>query len=225
MTWLMSNWNHIIEYAAQHTLLSVIPIFFATLIAIPIGRIANRYNTSRAFLHVTASMLYAIPSLPLFIILPSILGTRILNPINVEVALTMYAAALLLTSSSDGFSSIDPTILLSANAMGYSPWKRFISVELPLAGPVILAGIRVASVSTVSLVTVGSLIGVNSLGYYFLEGYQRNFALEIWVGVIGTALIALLFDRLIALSGRILMPWIRLRHSTGQDRRDMRGEA
>jgi osmoprotectant transport system permease protein len=211
MTWIMSNWEQIASYAAQHALLSILPILVATLIAVPIGRVCNSRGLSLTFLHGTANVLYAIPSLPLFIVLPSLLGTKILDPINVEVALTMYAVALLLTSSSDGFSSIDPKVLLSADAMGYSPWKRFMSVEMPLAGPVLMEGIRVASVSTVSLVTVGSLIGVNSLGYFFVDGYQRNFALEIWVGIIGTALIALLFDSVIILAGKLLMPWTRLR--------------
>jgi osmoprotectant transport system permease protein len=82
-------------------------------------------------------------------------------------------------------------------------------VELPLAGPVLLAGLRVVSVSTVSLVTVGSVIGVNSLGFFFIDGYQRAFFTEVWVGIIGTVLIALVFDMLLVLLGRLLMPWSR----------------
>lgn len=190
-----------------HIALSVPPILLGLIIAVPIGWLANRYHLARGALLTIVGILYAIPSFPLFIALPSLLGTRILDPVNVIVALTMYAVAVMVRSAADAFSSVSGDVLQSATAVGFSGWRRFWSVEMPLAGPVMLAGLRVVSVSTVSLVTVGALVGVSSLGYLFLDGYQRDYILEIVVGIVGTVVIALIFDALIVLAARLLMPW------------------
>jgi osmoprotectant transport system permease protein len=209
MNWLAGNWQQLLSYGLAHVVLSVPPIVIGFLISIPLGWVANRYRLSRGVLLTLGGILYAIPSLPLFVLLPSIIGTKILDPINVEVALTLYAIALMLRITADALAAVSGDVKLSATAIGYSPWRRFFGVELPLAGPILLAGLRVVSVSTVSLVTVGSVIGVNSLGYYFLDGYQRSYPTEVWVGIIGTLLIALVFDALLVLAGRLLMPWAR----------------
>ena len=105
-------------------------------------------------------------------------------------------------------SALFLSVLLSATAVGFSTWRRFWSVELPLAGPVLLSGIRVVSVSTISLLSVGSVIGVTSLGYFFLDGFQRDFPLEIIVGIFGTIVIAVVFDMVLAGVGRLLLPWM-----------------
>ncbi len=209
MSWLLTNLGAIASTALAHLVLSVPPIVVGLLIALPLGWLANRYRLSRGAILVVCGLLYAIPSLPLFIVLPSLIGTRILDPLNVVVALTIYAVALLVRAVADALGAIDREALLSATALGYSAARRFWAVELPLAGPVVLAGLRVVAVSTVSLVTVGSVIGVSSLGDYFLDGYQRDFPLEIVVGIVGTLVIALLLDALLVLLGRLLMPWNR----------------
>jgi len=98
----------------------------------------------------------------------------------------------------------------SATAMGYGPWSRFWKVELPLAGPVLLAGLRVVSASTVSLVTLGALVGLSGLGYLFTDGYQRSFATEILTGVVLTVAIAVVFDLLLILLGRVVLPWAKI---------------
>ncbi len=116
-------------------------------------------------------------------ILPPILGTSLVSELNVTVALTIYAVAIMSRSVSDALLSVDPAIRQSATAVGYGSWRRFWAVEFPLAGPVILAGLRVAAVSTISLVTVGVLIGVESLGYLFTNGFQRRIVPEILAGV------------------------------------------
>lgn len=209
MSWLADNLGTILAAALAHLTLSVPPIVLGLVIALPIGWLANRYRLSRGAVLAICGVLYAIPSLPLFIVLPGLIGTKILDPANVVVALTIYAVALLVRSVADALASVDRETILSATAVGYSAARRFWAVELPLAGPVILAGLRVVAVSTVSLVTVGSVIGVTSLGRYFLDGYQRSFPLEIGVGIIGTLLIALLLDALLVLAGGLLMPWTR----------------
>lgn len=209
MNWLEGNWQQLVDYGLAHVWLSIPPIVLGLVISVPLGWLANRYRLSRGVLLTLGGILYAIPSLPLFVLLPAIIGTKILDPINVEIALTLYALALMLRTTADALASVSGDVKLSATAVGYGTLRRFLGVELPLAGPVLLAGLRVVSVSTVSLVTVGSVIGVNSLGFFFLDGYQRSFFTEVWVGIIGTVLIALVFDALIVLAGRLLMPWTR----------------
>lgn len=207
MNWLVENADQIWQLTLVHAGLSAVPIVVGFVLAIPIGWLTNRYRVSRGAVLAIVGLLYAIPSLPLFIALPSLLGTRILDPVNIVVALSLYALAIMVRTASDAFASVDVDVLLSATAVGFSTWRRFWSVELPLAGPVLLSGIRVVSVSTISLLSVGSVIGVTSLGYFFLDGFQRDFPLEIIVGIFGTIVIAVVFDMVLAGVGRLLLPW------------------
>jgi osmoprotectant transport system permease protein len=209
VSWLTSNWAQVADYGLAHIWLSIPPIVIGFVLSVPLGWLANRFQATRGVLLTIGGILYAIPSLPLFALLPSLIGTRILDPINVEIALTLYALALMLRTTADGLAAVSGDVKLSASAVGFGAWRRFFGVELPLAGPVLLAGVRVVSVSTVSLVTVGSIIGVNSLGFFFIDGYQRAFPTEVWVGIVGTVLIALVFDLVLVLLGRALMPWTR----------------
>jgi osmoprotectant transport system permease protein len=143
------------------------------------------------------------------VILPPVLGVGFLSEVNVTVALTVYAVAILVRSVADALASVDGEVRQAATAMGYSGWSRFWGVELPLAGPVLLAGLRVAAVSTVSLVTVGIFVGVESLGYLFINGLQRRILAEVASGLVMTVVIALVFDALLVLLGRALLPWTR----------------
>jgi osmoprotectant transport system permease protein len=140
-------------------------------------------------------------------VIPPLLGISVLSEANVLIALTIYAVAIMVRNTADAFASIEPTTLRAATAVGYAEWGRFFSVELPLAGPVLLAGIRVVAVSTVSLVTVGVLVGVSSLGYLFTDGFQRKILPEVATGVVLTFLIAVLLDQALVLFGRLIMPW------------------
>ena len=224
MNWVVENWSQVSEYGLAHIWLSIPPIVIGFVLSVPLGWVANRYRASRGVLLTVGGILYAIPSLPLFALLPSLIGTRILDPVNVEIALTLYALALMLRTTADGLAAVDGDVKLSASAMGYGAARRFFGVELPLAGPVLLAGLRVVSVSTVSLVTIGSVIGVNSLGFFFIDGYQRAFFTEVWVGIIGTVLIALVFDGLLVLLGRWLMPWTRRQRTATRNVAVVQGE-
>ncbi|OZG60283.1 ABC transporter permease [Bifidobacterium lemurum] len=210
MVWFMNNAADIMGYAWAHVWLSALPIVVGLIVAVPLGWAANALGRLRGVVLALVGVLYAIPSLPLLMVLPSLLGTRILDPLNIEVALAMYAVALMTRYAADAFASVDPQLVTSATAVGFGRLGRFFAVESPQAGPVLLAGMRVVAVSTVSLVTVGSLIGVNSLGFLFVEGYQRGYATEILVGGVGTVLIALVFDRLLVWGGAMAMPWTRV---------------
>lgn len=210
MTWVLANLEQIWSLTLDHILLSVPPILVGFLLAVPIGWFAHRYRVSRGVLLTACGLLYTIPSLALIVAMPAVLGTKILNPMNLIVTLTIYAIALMVRTAADAFDAVSRDVTQSATAVGFGGWRRFWQVELPLAGPVLLAGLRVVSTSTVSLVTLGALVGMSGLGYLFTNGYQRNFATEILTGVVGTVLIAIVFDVVLVLLGRMLLPWTRV---------------
>ncbi|MDQ0728312.1 ABC transporter permease [Microbacterium sp. W4I20] len=209
MNWIASNLGLIFDLTINHIRLAILPIILGFLIAVPLGWVASRNRTARTFIITAGSLLYTIPSLPLFVMLPVILGTRILDDTNLVVALSIYAVAIMLRSATDAFGSVDRSIIESAKAIGFSHGGRFWRVEFPLAGPVLLAGLRVVSVSTIALVSVGVIIGSENLGYLFQNGKQRGILEEVVVGIVMSLLIALVFDLILVLLGRILMPWSR----------------
>ncbi|TFB98210.1 ABC transporter permease [Cryobacterium adonitolivorans] len=209
MTWVLANLGLIWARTLDHVVLSLPPIVLCFLIALPLGWLARRYRISRGIILTGAGLLYAVPSLPLFFVLPAVIGTGLRSPLNVIIALTLYGVALMVRVVSDGLDSVDADVRQSASAVGYSAWSRFWQVELPLSGPVLLAGLRVVAVSTVSLVTVGAVIGVQSLGSLFTDGFQRGIQAEIIAGLVVTVGLALVFDGGLVLAGRVLMPWNR----------------
>ncbi|MCU1525598.1 MAG: transporter permease [Microbacteriaceae bacterium] len=209
MTWIVNNLDFIAQLMIAHLAIALPPIVLSFVISIPIGWVANRFRWSRGVLLTVCGLLYAVPSLPLFVALPTIIGTGLQDPINVVIGLTPYGIALMVRTTADGLASVDADIRQSASAVGFSGPGRFWRVELPLAGPVLLAGLRVVAVSTVSLTTVGAVLGIKSLGLLFTDGIQRNIPEEIWTGIVLTVAIALVLDGLIVLIGRLVMPWSR----------------
>ena len=209
MEWVWENFSEIWGYALDHIGLSVPPIVVGFVLSIPLGYLASRSRVARSILLTVFSVLYTLPALVLFVLVPVALGLAILDPNNVIVALTIYAMAIMIRSAADGFAAVSSDVRESARAVGYSAVQRFFRVELPLAGPVLLAGIRVVSVSTVSLATVGAFIGIPSLGSLIQTGYQIHYFPEIWSGVIAVLIIAAVFDLVLNGIGRVLMPWNR----------------
>ncbi|EWS81695.1 ABC transporter permease [Brachybacterium phenoliresistens] len=207
MSWVLGNLDVIGGHAGAHLLQALPAIVLAFVLALPVAKLAGRLGVLRGGISTAAALMYAIPSLPLFIVLPIVLGTSIRSMVNVIVALTLYGLALMVPAAIDAFRSVDGDVLRAATAQGYGPVARFWAVELPLAGPVLLAGLRVVVVSTVSLVTVGGVLGVPSLGMLFVDGFQRGITAEILAGIVLTAAIALALDGLLVLAGRALMPW------------------
>lgn len=207
MSWLLDNLGLVGSLTWRHVWLSALPIIVGFVVALPIGWYSSAHPRLRGGLLSAVGILYTIPSLALFAIMPGLLGTGFLSPLNVLIALAIYAAAIMVRSASDAFGSVSPEVLDAASASGFSPTQRALRVQLPLAGPVLLAGLRVVAVSTVSLVSVGALIGVSSLGSLFTDGYKRLFITEIVIGVGATVVVAVAFDLLLVLAGRLLMPW------------------
>lgn len=210
MTWVRANLDRLAELTLQHLWLSVVPVLLGLLIALPLGWWASRRRRLRAALLAAGGVVYSLPSLPLLVIVPGLLGTSFLDPVNVVVVLTAYAAALLVRTVADAFGQVPGEVLDAASAGGYSGWQRALGVELPLAGPAVLAGLRVVSVGTVSLVTIGALVGVGSLGSLFTEGFQRYFRTEILTGLVLVVALALALDAVWVLLGRLLLPWARV---------------
>lgn len=207
MSWTVANLDLIWALILEHLRQAGPPILYGFVIAIPLGWVAHRFRAARGVVLTVTGLLYTLPSLALLPLLPVVFGISALSELNLVLALTIYAVALLVRSAADGFDAVDQDVRRAALAMGYGPLRRFFAVEFPLAGPVILAGLRVTAVSTISLATVGVLIGVTNLGYLFTNGFQRRLVEEIVAGVVAVALVALLVDLLLVLAGRVLMPW------------------
>lgn len=209
MTWVRANLDRLADLTGQHLWLSISPVVLGFLIALPLGWWASRHPRWRAVLVSAGGVVYTLPSVALLVMLPGLIGTSYLDPVNVVIVLTAYAVGLLVRTVADAFSQVSDEVLDAASASGYSRWQRVLAVELPLAGPVMLAGIRVVSVATVSIVTVGALVGVSSLGSLFTEGFQRYFQTEILTGIVLVVALALALDACWVLLGRLLMPWAR----------------
>ncbi|TFH53597.1 ABC transporter permease subunit [Actinomyces viscosus] len=207
MSWVLANLTTIAGHLLAHLLQAVPAIIAAFVLAIPIARLARTSRPLRAVLVTGSSLLYAVPSLALFVILPIILATGIRDPLNVIVALTLYGLALLVPATADALDAVDARVLDAATAMGMGRIRCFLTVELPLAGPAILTGLRVVTVSTISLTTVGAVLGVRSLGWLFTDGFQRGITAEIVTGLVATAALALVLDGLVLVLGRLCLPW------------------
>ena len=226
MNWLFNNLPLVLELTLEHLKVSVPPIIIGFLISIPLGWLAHRYKLTRGLVLTLIGIVYTIPSIALLILLPPLIGIGYISATNVIIALSIYAVAIMVRSMADALDSVDADVKQSATAVGYSSWSRFWRVEFPLAGPVWLAGLRVVAVSTVSLATVGVFVGVQSLGYLFTNGLQRNIPVEIASGIVMTVIIALVLDRLLVLLGRIMMPWTRVLAPSRRARRlQLTGEA
>lgn len=214
-SWVSRNIEHIAALTAQHALWSFIAVAAGLLLALPVGYAVYRTGRTAGVWLAVIGLLYAIPSIALFVTMPLILGTRILDPVNVVGALAVYTFALLVRSVRDGFAAVEPSVRQAAVAMGYGPVRRVAAVEFPLALPVIYAGLRVATVSTISLVSVGAVIGNGALGELFDRGFDQGFLTPIGVGIVIILVMALLADLAILGLQRVTLPWFGLGQRSG----------
>lgn len=214
MEWFIDNFSYIAELTGYHLFQAVLPLVFGVAIAVPVAQAARLNKPLGAVILTTSALLYTVPSLAMFVLLPLILGTQVLDMVNVIVALTIYAVALLVRSTLDALNSIDDGVRQAAVAMGFTPLRRFLTVDLPLSITVLFAGLRVISVTNISLVSVGALIGIPSLGTLFTDGLFRSFPLEIVIGIVVTLVLALVMDLMLVLLERLLTPWTRAAKAT-----------
>ena len=194
-----------------HVWLSVLPVVLGLALSVPLGYLSRRYRWVYPPVVSVTGLLYTIPSLALFLLLPTLLGTRILDPVNVVIALTVYTVALLVRVVADGLAAVPEDVTAAATAMGLTRFQRLRKVELPLAVPVIAAGLRVATVANVSLVAIAGTIGIPELGQLFVTGFQLSvngpYYPPIVLGIVLCVALALVLDGLIVLGTRLSTPW------------------
>ena len=209
MTGLGDNWRTVLDLAVSHLYLAGVPLVIGLVLALPLGWAAKRWAGAYPVIITGTGLLYTIPSLALFVMMPLLLGTKILDPVNVLVAMTIDTVALLVRTVTDGLRAVPDHVEQAATAMGYRGLRRLFGVELPLAVPVIAAGLRVAAVSNVSIVSVASVVGVSQLGDLLVDGYNRVIWGELLTGILACVLLALLLDVVIQAGTRALTPWVR----------------
>jgi osmoprotectant transport system permease protein len=192
--------------SATHLYLALVPVLIALAVSLPLGALAARHRAVYAPLLGISSVLYALPSLAAFVIL---LNVTALSDWTVMIPLATYALAILLRSVTDGLVNVAEEVRTAATAMGYGSLRRLISVELPAAVPVLVGGLRLAAVSSISLVSVGALVGIGGLGVLFTDGETTNFSTEIIVGIVLILGLAVACDLLLVAAGRLLTPWQR----------------
>jgi osmoprotectant transport system permease protein len=205
--WIVQQDRSILDYLLRHVCLSVVPVVMGLLTAIPCAWLLSHTPRVKFVFLNLFSLLYTIPSLALFIIVPGVLGTRILNPLNVYITLSIYSFALLVRIVSDGLASISPDVNDAALAIGYRPLQKLLAVDLPICVPVIGAGMRVATAASVSVVSVASLVGIPQLGTLFTQGFQLGFLTPVIVGIVLSVVLAVVLDRLILALMRSLSKW------------------
>ena len=210
--------SYFIDHFAQdmawlwaHTWLSVLPVAVGLLLALPLGWLARRYSIVYPSMMTVTGLLYTIPSIALFVLIPPLLGLDPLSPLQVPIALTVYSVALLVRVVADGLSSVSEETLQAATAIGFTPLQRFFRVELPIAVPVITAGLRVAVVANVSIVAIAGTIGFGNLGALFDLGFKLStdtpYYPPIVLGIVLCVLLALVLDLAIVGLDRALTPW------------------
>jgi osmoprotectant transport system permease protein len=205
--WIARNLtDDIAEGLTQHLVLSIVPVVVGLAIALPLGLACAHWRLLYPPVLAATSVLYALPAIALFIVLIAFTG---LTYTTVVIPLSLYTLSVLLPGVVDGLKSVPDHVRQAATAMGFRPLRRLIQVELPIAVPVVIAGLRVATVSNISLVSVGALIGIGGLGQLFTDGAQRDFATPIIVGIVLTVALAVVADLLLLLAQRLLTPWSR----------------
>lgn len=212
-SYLADHRDTVLEYLWAHTWLSVVPVIAGLLIALPLGWLARRYRWVYPPMMSVAGLLYTIPSIALFVLIPPALGLDPLSPLQVPIALTLYSTALLVRVVADGLAAVPAETVQAATAVGYRPLPRFFTVELPIAVPVITAGLRVAVVANVSVVAVAGTIGMKNLGSLFDTGFKLStdqpYYPPIVLGIVLCVLLALVLDALLIAVDRLLTPWRR----------------
>ncbi|SPM39811.1 ABC-type proline/glycine betaine transport system, permease component [Mycobacterium numidiamassiliense] len=207
MQYLLAHLSDAWSLTLVHLRLALLPVLIGLAIAVPLGVLVQRAPIARRLTTAAASIVFTIPSLALFVALPTIIGTRILDEANVIVALTAYTAALLVRAVLEALDAVPVHVRDAAIAVGYPVIKRKLKVELPLSIPVLVAGLRVVVVTNIAMVAVGSVIGIGGLGSWFTMGYQTNKSDQILAGIIVLLVLAGVIDMLIVVLGRLATPW------------------
>jgi osmoprotectant transport system permease protein len=205
-SWIPSNLSLLEQLTLQNAYIGLASALIGLVIAVPLGIACVRLGWLYPPMLSATSAVYAVPSLALFVVLIAFTG---LSDTTVIIALTLFSLCVLLPNVVDGLRSVPAPVRQAATAMGFGTLRRLVQVELPIGIPVIMAGLRVATVSSISLASLGQLIGVSCLGYLFIDGLQRDFPTEIFVGLFLVIILALVADLLLVVIQRAATPWQR----------------
>lgn len=204
--WVGRNWTTVLERTWEHLFLTAVAVVVGTVIAVGLAVLAVRRR--RWFRPITSvtNILYTIPSLALFAFLVPFTG---LSTLTSEIGLVGYTLLIIVRNTVAGIDGVSPGVREAADGMGFTPRRRFWKAEFPLALPVIMAGIRIAAVTTVGLVTITSILGQGGLGFFILAGLRSFFWTQIIIGTVGSVLLAVVIDVGLLKLERRLTPWNR----------------
>lgn len=204
--WIADHLDDLAGRTVQHFVLASVAVGVGFAVSLALAIVAVRRARLRTVLVGASGVLYTIPSLALFAALVPITGLSLLTAV---IPLTLYTLLIFMRNTLAGLDGVSPEVLEAADAMGYSGRIRLLRVELPLALPLIVGGIRLASVSTIGLVTVSGILGdrFGGLGFFIFEGYRRSFPTEIWLGAVPSIALAIVVDLVLVAVQRRLSPW------------------
>ncbi|HEY8338652.1 MAG TPA: ABC transporter permease [Egibacteraceae bacterium] len=204
------NLDRVVDLLLQHLQLTVLALLLGIVIATPLGVLAVRRRRLYTPLLALTGVLFTIPSVALFIVLLAFAGTG-LGLATPLIGLTIYTLLILFRNTVAGLDGVPRDVIEAAEAMGYRPLRRLLTVELPLALPVYVAGVRIATVTTIGLVTITAFVGWGGLGQLFITGFQRQNPTEISVGLVLCIVLAVAADLLLVAAQRWLTPWSQAR--------------
>jgi osmoprotectant transport system permease protein len=204
--WVSDHLDEIRTRLAEHITLTFWAVLLGFLIAFPLALLAVRYRRLYPPVIGVTGVLYTIPSIALFVFLIPWTG---LSRTTALVPLVAYTLLILIRNIVAGLDGVPPEVREAAQGMGYRPLRQLFSVELPLALPAIVAGIRIATVTTIGLITVTALIGQGGLGQFMIDGFQRDFRTPLTVGIILSVALAVVADLLLVGAQRLVSPWAR----------------
>ena len=206
-SYVTDNGSAILGHLGEHVRLTVLAVLIGSVLALPLALLARRFRLLTGPLLGLSTVVYTIPSLALFAVLLPFTG---LSPTTVLIGLSAYSLVVLVRNFLAGLVSVPADVREAARGMGYGPGRLFLSVDLPLALPTFIAGLRIATVTTVAEVTVGVIVGHGGFGQLIVGGFNANFyRAEIVTGALGCVLLALVLDLLLSGLQRLLTPWAR----------------
>jgi osmoprotectant transport system permease protein len=209
--WIGDHTDLLTSLTFHHLKLALLPILFGLIVAIPLGIVCVRWRWLYPPTLGVANVFYGVPSLALFMLLLPYFGVGSGGEADftIIVPLTLFSLSVLVPNVVDGLRAVPEPVRQAATAMGFGTLRRLIQVELPIAVPVIIAGTRVATVASISLVSVGVLIGNGGLGQEFIDGYSRDFTTPIIASSVLIIVLALVSDGVLVTAQRLLTPWAR----------------
>ncbi|MFF1397214.1 ABC transporter permease [Streptomyces sp. NPDC058287] len=209
-SWMSEHTSDLATLTLSHLQAALSAVVLGLVISLPLAVVAHRVKPLRGFLLGFSNVLFTIPSIAIFVLLLPVSG---LTRTTTVIGLTIYTLVVLLRNTVEGLDSVPAKTKEAAKAMGTRPLRTLLTVELPLALPVIMAGVRIATVMAISLVSVATYIGDGGLGQLFTDGFQRNFPTPVIAGVVLTLLLALAADAVLVAVQYVLTPWTRRRRS------------